>query len=99
MDSRARMFVVIKLWNLLNIFLNKCFFICLTCFVFYIGKGNADIHTKLGEDLLTYVEYNSELWLEAGVTGGPDINWVYNFFMTKTRDMRVDCSFLTVGTP
>jgi hypothetical protein len=38
------------------------------------------------------------LWLEAGVTGGPDMNWVYNFFMTKTRDIRADCSFLTVGT-
>jgi hypothetical protein len=46
----------------------------LTCFVFYIGKYNADLHTKLGEDLLTYLEYDSKLWLEAGVTGGPDMN-------------------------
>jgi hypothetical protein len=46
----------------------------LTCFVFYIGKYNANLRTKLGEDLLTYLEYDSKLWLEAGVTGGPDMN-------------------------
>jgi hypothetical protein len=78
-----------------NVFL----YIYLTCFVFYIGKYNANLRTKLGEDLLTYLEYDSKLWLEAGVTGGTNMNWVYNFFMTKTRDIRADCSFLTVSTP
>jgi len=56
------------------------------------------MHAKHGDDPLTYLKYNLELWLEVGATEWPDRNWVYNISMTTTRDMRMDNSISTVDT-
>jgi hypothetical protein len=36
--------------------------------------------------------------LEVRATGGLDRNQIYNILMTMARDMRLDCSVLTVDT-
>jgi hypothetical protein len=54
------------------------------------------MRAKHKEDPLTHLEYDPELWLEAGVTSGCDRNQVYGFSMIMTQDMRLDCSVSTV---
>jgi hypothetical protein len=39
---------------------------------------NANMRAKHGEDPSTYLEYDSELWFKAGVTGRPNRNRVYS---------------------
>jgi hypothetical protein len=53
---------------------------------------------KHGEDTSTYLEYNLNLWLKAGATGGPDKNRVCGISMTMAQNIRSDCSILTVST-
>lgn len=53
---------------------------------------------KLEEDFSTYLEYDPELWLEAGATSGCDKNQIYDFFMIMTEYMRLDCCISTIDT-
>jgi hypothetical protein len=45
------------------------------------------------------LEYDLELWLEVGVTNGPDRNQVYDISMIMAQDVRSNCNVLSVGTP
>jgi hypothetical protein len=42
--------------------------------------------------------HNLQLWLEAGITDGPNKNHIYSLTMTLTWDIRVSCIISLVGT-
>jgi hypothetical protein len=42
------------------------------------------MHVKYGDDPSTHPKYDLDLWLEAGATGGPNKNHVYDIFITMT---------------
>lgn len=45
------------------------------------------------------MDYDLELWLEAGATNGPDRNQVYDISMIMAQYVRSDCNVLSIETP
>ena len=52
---------------------------------------------RYGDDPSTYPEFDPDLWMEVGSSGGPDKNQVYGLSNTTTDNLRSARSALTVG--
>ena len=59
---------------------------------------NVFIYAKHGEDPLTHLEYDLDLWLEARATSEPDRNQVYDISMTIAWDIRLSYGVSIIGT-
>ena len=53
---------------------------------------------RYGDDPLTHPEFDPDLWMEVGSSGGPDKNRVYGFSNTTADNLRSACSVSTVGS-
>jgi hypothetical protein len=52
---------------------------------------------RYGDDSSTHPNIDLDLWLEAGSSGGPDKNQVYELFNTTTENLWMACSVSTIG--
>ena len=53
---------------------------------------------RYGDDPLTHPEFDADLWMEVGSSGGPDKNRVDGLSNTTADNLRSACSFSTVGS-
>jgi len=53
---------------------------------------------RYGDDILTHPEFDPDLWMEVGSSGGPDKNQVYGLSNTTADNLRSTRSVLTVGS-
>ena len=53
---------------------------------------------RYGDDPLTLPEFDPDLWMEVGSSGGLDKNQVYRLSNTTTENLRVARSVSTVGS-
>ena len=53
---------------------------------------------RYGDDILTDPEFDPDLWMEVGSSGGPDKNQVYGLSNTTADNLRTACSVSTVGS-
>jgi len=59
---------------------------------------NNRLRERYGDDILTHPEFDSDLWMEVGSSGGPDKNRVYGLSNTTTNNLRSTRSVSTVGS-
>ena len=52
---------------------------------------------KYRDNPSTYPNLDTELWLEAGFSGGSNRNRMYRLSNTTTKNLQMACSVLTVG--
>jgi len=68
-------------------------------FYFYFQETyNSRLRERYGDDPLTHPEFDLNLLMEVGSSGGPDKNQVYRLFSTTVENLRVTCSVPTVGS-
>jgi hypothetical protein len=53
---------------------------------------------RYGDDILTHPEFDPDLWMEVGLSGGPDKNQVYGLSNTTADNLRSTRSVSTVGS-
>ena len=53
---------------------------------------------RYGDDILTHPEFDPDLWMEVGSSGGPDKNRVYGLSNITAENLRVARSVSTVGS-
>ena len=53
---------------------------------------------RYGDDPSTHLNFDPDLWMEVGSSGGPDKNQVYGLFNTTTENLQAACSVSTVGS-
>jgi hypothetical protein len=56
------------------------------------------LRERYGDDTLTHPEFDPDLWMEVGSSGGPDKNWVYGLSNTTTDNLLTARSVSTVGS-
>jgi len=56
------------------------------------------LRERYGDDTLTHLEFDPDLWMEVGSSGGPDKNWVYGLSNTTADNLRSTRSVSTVGS-
>jgi len=56
------------------------------------------LRERYGDDILTHSEFDPDLWMEVGSSGGPDKNRVYGLSNTTTDNLRLTRSVSTVGS-
>jgi hypothetical protein len=59
---------------------------------------NSRLREKYGDDPSTHPDFDPDLWMEVGSSGGPDKNRVYGFSNTTAENLRSACSISTVGS-
>jgi len=59
---------------------------------------NSRLRERYGDDPLTHLNFDSDLWMEVGSSGGPETNQVYGLSNTTTENLRSARSVLTVGS-
>ena len=65
--------------------------------LFYFQKTyNNRLRERYGDDILTHLEFNPDLWMEVGSSGGPDKNQVYGLSNTTADNSRSARSVSTV---
>jgi hypothetical protein len=57
-------------------------------FFFFQDTYNTRLKERYGDDPSTHSDLDSDLWLEAKSSGGPDKNRVYSLSNTITKDLR-----------
>jgi hypothetical protein len=68
-------------------------------FLFYFQETyNNQLRERYGDDTLTHPEFDPDLWMEVGSSGGPDKNRVYGLSNTTTDNLRSTRSVSTVGS-
>ena len=68
-------------------------------FYFYFQETyNNRLRERYGDDTLTHPEFNPDLWMEVGSSGGPDKNRVYGLSNTTANNLRSTRSVSTVGS-
>jgi len=66
---------------------------------FYLQETyNNRLRERYGDDTLTHLEFDPDLWMEVGSSGGPDKNWVYGLSNTTADNLRSARSASTVGS-
>ena len=50
------------------------------------------------DDPSIHPDFNPDLWMEVGLSGGPDKNWVYGLSNTTAENLRSARSVSTVGS-
>jgi len=56
------------------------------------------LRERYEDDILTHPEFDPNLWMEVGSSGGPDKNQVYRLSNTTTDNLRSTRSVSTVGS-
>jgi hypothetical protein len=59
---------------------------------------NSRLRERYGDDPLTHPDFDSDLWMEVGSSGGPDKNRVYGLSNTMAENLRGGHSVSTVGS-
>jgi len=68
-------------------------------FYFYFQETyNNRLRERYGDDILTHLEFDLDLWMEVGLLGGPDKNQVYGLSNTTAENLRTAHSVSTVGS-
>jgi len=56
------------------------------------------LRERYGDDILNHPEFDPDLWMEVGLSGGPDKNWVYRLSNTMVYNLRSTRNVSTVGS-
>jgi hypothetical protein len=65
--------------------------------LFYFDETyNNRLRERYEDDPLTHLEFDPDLWMEVGSSGGPDKNRVYGLSNTTTKNLRAARSVSTV---
>jgi hypothetical protein len=68
-------------------------------FLFYFQETyNNRLRERYGDDILTHPEFDPDLWMEVGSSGGPDKNRVYGLSNTTADNLQSTRSVSTVGS-
>jgi hypothetical protein len=59
---------------------------------------NSRLRERYGDDPSTHPNFNPDLWMEVGLSGGPDKNRVYGLSNTTAENLRVTRSVSIVGS-
>jgi hypothetical protein len=59
---------------------------------------NSWLRERYGDDLSTHPDFDPDLWMEVGSSGGPDKNRVYGLSNTTTENLRSARSVSTIGS-
>jgi restriction endonuclease Mrr len=65
---------------------------------FFQETYNNRLRERYGDDILTHPEFDPDLWMEVGLSGGPDKNRVYGLSNTTAGNLRSIGSVSTVGS-
>jgi hypothetical protein len=57
---------------------------------------NSRLRDRYEDDPSTNLDFDSDLWMEVGSSGGPDKNWVYGLSNTTVENLRAARSVSTV---
>jgi hypothetical protein len=95
-DSQAQHFVVRRFSTIF--FLSNYNFLQFDEFIFsFQDTYNSCLKKRYENDLSTHLDIDLDLWLEAGLSGGPSRNQVYGLSNTTVENLRMTCSVSTVG--
>ncbi|KAI9386646.1 hypothetical protein POPTR_010G053902v4 [Populus trichocarpa] len=64
----------------------------------FVETYNNRLRERYGDDILTHPEFDPDLWMEVGSSGGPDKNRVYGLSNTTADNLRSTRSVSTVGS-
>jgi len=67
-------------------------------YFFFQETYNNRLRERYGDDTLTHPEFDPDLWMEVGSSGGPDKNQVYGLSNTTVDNLRSTRSVSTVGS-
>ena len=70
----------------------------ITFFIYFQETYNNRLRERYGDDTLTHPEFDPDLWMEVGSSGGPDKNRVYGLSNTTADNLRSTRSVSTVGS-
>ena len=65
---------------------------------FFQETYNNRLRERYGDDTLTHPEFDPDLWMEVGSSGGPDKNQVYGLSNTTADNLRSTRSVSTIGS-
>jgi hypothetical protein len=67
-------------------------------FFYFQETYNSRLRERYEDDPLTHLEFDPDLWMEVGSSGGPDKNWVYGLSNTMAENLQAARSVSTVGS-
>ena len=67
-------------------------------FFYFQETYNNRLRERYGDDPLTHPEFNSDLWMEVGSSGGRDKNRVYELSNTTAENLQAARSVSTIGS-
>jgi regulator of replication initiation timing len=70
----------------------------ITFFYYFQETYNNQLRERYGDNILTHLEFDPDLWMEVGSSGGPDKNRVYGLSNTTADNLRSTRSVSTVGS-
>ena len=59
---------------------------------------NSRLRERYRDNPSTHPDFDPDLWMEVGSSGGPEKNQVYGLSYTKAENLRSTCSVSTVGS-
>ena len=68
-------------------------------FFYFQETYNNRLRERYGDDILTHPEFDPDLWMEVGSSGGPGKNRVYGLSNTTADNLRTTHSVSTCGAP
>jgi hypothetical protein len=81
-----------------TIFFLSYYFLEFDDFIFYFQETyNSQLKERYEDDPSTHPDFDPNLWLETGSSGGLDRNWVYGLSNTTAENLQMACSVSTVG--
>jgi len=66
--------------------------------IYFQETYNNRLRERYGDDILTHPEFDPDLWMEVGLSGGPDKNRVYGLSNTTADNLRSTRSVSTIGS-
>jgi hypothetical protein len=80
-----------------NHFFLSYYFLEFDQFIFSLQETyNNWLKERYRDDPSTYLDIDSDLWLEVGSSNGPDRNWVYRLSNTTVENLWTACGVLTI---
>jgi hypothetical protein len=70
----------------------------MSAFFYFQETYNNRLRERYGDDILTHMEFDPDLWMKVGSSGGPDKNQVYGLSNTTADNLRTTRSVSTVGS-
>jgi hypothetical protein len=59
---------------------------------------NSRLRERYGDDPSTHLDFDPDLWIEVGLSGGPDKNRMYKLSNITTKNLQAAHSISTVGS-